>query len=402
METVKFKTKSEIIEKKLPRVNGNNQYKGKTILALDGGYSSVKGASSERVFLFPSYAKKASSNLEIIGKVSPTDILFRNNVTQEIWLVGQVAEAMMDQNDLDSTTDTSMYTRFRYDSDIFRIIMSTGLCLGLWGTPEDNEIILQTGLPSLYKESDSGKLIRALAGDYDVALKIGQGEWKNFKFTLLEKNIYVMEQPQGTLCSVAYENGEITSLGKNVMSSDSLILDIGFGTEDIFSIRRGYKNNHQTFSDTAMRAVFDGVLQKMKEKLREKNSDMDIKIFELQNYLEKGEISFFDLDKFEMVSIGFADILEEVNKELCEKSIMRLMQEYQYLKPYKYLIVTGGTGESRFEQIKDKLSAIPSLTVLPGNMNTKDLSFSYSNVIGYYMLRHALVMRDMKKSSEEK
>lgn len=399
MDTASFKTKSEIIERKLPRVNGNNQYKGKTILALDGGYSGVKGASSERVFIFPSYAKKAPEDLEIIGKVRQDTILFRNNKTQEVWLVGQSAETMMDQVDLDSTTDASLYTRYRYDSDVFKVIMSTGLALGLWGTPEDNEIVLQTGLPSRYKKGDEEPLKDVLAGDYDIAIRIGTGSWKDFKFTLDRKNIYVMEQPQGTLNSIIYSNGELTDLGKDILLSNSIIFDVGFGTEDIFSVRGGIKNGTgKTYSDTAMRAVFDTVIQKIKETYPES----DLKVFELQNYLVDGVASYFDPRAFQMKYINFSDILEETNRNLCEKSILRLMQDFQNLKNYKYLIITGGTGESRYEQIKEKLSVIPTLTVLPGNMNTPDLSFSYSNVIGYYMVRLALTARDMKKSEAGK
>lgn len=394
MKTASFKTKSEIIEKKLPRINGNNQYRGKTIIALDGGYSAVKGASPERVFIFPSYAKKAPEGFEVIGKVRPTDILFRDNITHEVWLVGQAAESMMDQTDLESTTDASLYTRYRYDSKVYKVIMATGLALGLWGTPEGNEIILQTGLPSSYKNSDEGRLKKALAGQYNIAIKVGSGNWKDFNFNLALENINVMEQPQGTLNAVVLKDGEITDLGKDIMSSNSLILDIGFGTEDLFSIRSGYKNNHQTYTDTAMRAVFDMVIAKF----RKIHPEAEIKVFELQNYLETGQISYFNQDEFQMEYVDFSEILDEVNHDLCEKSILRLMNDYQNMQHYKYLIVTGGTGESRFEQIKQKLSVIPSLTVLPGNLNASDLSFSYANVLGYYMLRHSLTVREMKKA----
>ncbi|MBR4580035.1 MAG: hypothetical protein IKO32_02250 [Lachnospiraceae bacterium] len=57
MDTSLFKTQSEIRNYKMPRINGNNQYKARTIIALDGGYSAVKGVSPDRVFKFPSYAK---------------------------------------------------------------------------------------------------------------------------------------------------------------------------------------------------------------------------------------------------------------------------------------------------------------------------------------------------------
>ncbi len=395
INTKAFKTRSEIIEKKLPRINGNNQYKGKTIVALDIGYSGVKGASPNRVFTFPSYAKKTPKDLDVVGKVRPSDIQLRNDKTGECWLVGQAAETMMDQVDIESTTDASLYTRYRYDSEVFKALAMTGMALGLWGTGSGNDIYLQTGLPATYKDRDEGKIVSALCGDYAVSIKVGSGDWVPFQFTLDENHIDVMEQPQGTLCATAYDNGVVSQMGKDILRSNSIILDIGFGTEDIFSIRSGYKNAHQTYSDTGMRAVFEAVIKQLQAD--HKNYALETKIFELQRYMENGEVPYFDADEFQMHNLPFADILEEKNREICDKSIRRLMQDYGNLVGYNYLIVTGGTGESRFEQIKEMLSGLPTLQVLPGNLNTQDLAFSYSNVMGYYMLRHAKLAAEVRK-----
>lgn len=395
INTKAFKTRSEIIEKKLPRINGNNQYKGKTIVALDIGYSGVKGASPNRVFTFPSYAKKTPKDLDVVGKVRPSDIQLRNDKTGECWLVGQAAETMMDQVDIESTTDASLYTRYRYDSEVFKVLAMTGMALGLWGTGSGNDIYLQTGLPATYKDRDEGKIVSALCGDYAVSFKVGSGDWVPFQFTLDENHIDVMEQPQGTLCATAYDNGVVSQMGKDILRSNSIILDIGFGTEDIFSIRSGYKNAHQTYSDTGMRAVFEAVIKQLQAD--HKNYALETKIFELQRYMENGEVPYFDADEFQMHNLPFADILEEKNREICDKSIRRLMQDYGNLVGYNYLIVTGGTGESRFEQIKEMLSGLPTLQVLPGNLNTQDLAFSYSNVMGYYMLRHAKLAAEVRK-----
>ena len=103
----------------------------------------------------------------------------------------------------------------------------------------------------------------------------------------------------------------------------------------------------------------------------------------------------FDPDTFQVEPVDFSNILIKKNEELCDKSIRRLMQDYDNLLDYKYLIVTGGTGECRFEQIKKMLSGIPNLTVLPGNMSYPDLPFSFSNVIGYYSFRHAKLKKEL-------
>ena len=78
------------------------------------------------------------------------------------------------------------------------------------------------------------------------------------------------------------------------------------------------------------------------------------------------------------------------------------MQAYEGLKDYQYLVVTGGTGESRLEMIKSKLAGIPHLPVLAGNVNTPDLSCIYSNVLGYYAFRHAKMASEARKAAEGK
>lgn len=394
LNTSDFKAKAEIMERRMPRINGNNQHKGKTIVALDCGYSALKGVSPNRVFKIPSYAKKAPKDFEIVAKIKPTDIQLRNNATGEIWLVGESAEILMNQADIDSTTDASLYTRYRYDSDIFKVLMSTGLALGLLGTGAGNDIYVQTGLPATYM-GDKNKLTNALIGAYDISIKLGNNDWVTFKFYLDEEHIDVIMQPQGTLCATAYENGEVSEKGKEILSSSSIILDMGFGTEDIFVAKGGYKIAPKTYSDTGMRAVFEAVI----DELSAKNEGADFKIFEFQNYLEKGEAPCFDPSQFKINYIQFADILERKNHELCEKSIKRLIQEYDSLIGYQYLIVTGGTGESRFEQINQMLEGF-RIQVLPGNINCPDLSFSYSNVIGYYMLRHARLSAEIRRTEK--
>ena len=381
MKTVDFKTRSEILDRKMPCVQGNNQYRGKTVVALDGGYSALKGVSPERLFIFPSYAKRIEHELEAVAQVKTFDIQYRDNRTGEIWLVGQSAMALMDKDDLDSTTDASLYTRYRYNSDVYRVIMSTGLAIGCIGAG-DNEIFLQTGLPAAYKDRDERKIIEALSGAYDISLKLGARDWIDFKFEMPEDHIFVMQQPQGTLCACAYDSEGPTKMGLDLLKSNTIILDIGFGTEDIFSIRAGYKNGCETYSDTGMRSVFDETLKEL-----ERTYPIETKIFELQNYLETGILPVFNPDTFSVEEVNFSNTLDQMSKKLCEKSIRRLMQNYDNLMRYKYLIVTGGTGECRFEQIKNMLSGIPSLTVLPGNLSHPDVAFSYSNVLGYYAFR---------------
>ena len=228
-----------------------------------------------------------------------------------------------------------------------------------------------------------------------MSLKVGNKDWVDFKFVLDMDHIDVMEQPKGTLCAIAYKDGELTDLGKQIMKSNTLIHDVGFGTEDDFGIRAGYRDNKDThtFSDTGMKSVFEKTIAQLSA-----DYPIDVKIFEFQKYLVEGKVTYFDQNEMSVNEVDFQQLLLDSNTALCEKSTKRLLQEYDNLMAFNYLVVTGGTGESRFEQIVKFFEKNPRLQVLPGNLNTPDLPFSYSNVIGYYMFRHAKTVSEMKKA----
>jgi plasmid segregation protein ParM len=404
IETVNYKTRTEMSDINMPKVIGNNQYKHDFIIALDGGYSSVKGISEKSLFCFPSYAKRIES-IDIVGRLKPTDIILENHLTKEIWLVGAFAENTMEIKDIQATTDESLYTRYRYKSDVYQAIMMAGLGLGLFKADdtENLTICLQTGLPSAYVMSDAAILKEVLAQDYDFTLRLGE-QMKHFKFTLEHDNIGVMEQPRGTLANIVYDkDGHIIPKMRSILDSDTLILDIGFGTEDIFSLRSGADikdNRTKTFSDTAMRSVFEKCVNEINNTYQ-----TELKIFQLQKYLGDGVISINvppEIDKATnklivgTKEIEFGDILEKYNKSLCTKSIYRLLEEYNNLSDYQNLIVTGGTGESRIDSIREILLGLPRLHVFLGNESDPSISTIYANVRGYYMSMLLKVQRASK------
>lgn len=386
MKTSAFKVKSAIISRKMPRINGNNQYRGTTIIGLDIGYGAVKGAGPSGVFTFPAYAKHTPRGLEAVGNVGDMDIIITNNKNGESYLVGELAQSLMNESDVASTTDASLYTRYRYNSDEFKIWALTGICVGMIGSPATNEPFLQTGLPVEYKDRDSEMLKDALVGEYDLSIKVGNMDWERFQFSITKDRIDVMEQPKGTLCAIAYKDGEITDLGRSMLTNSTsyVIDDAGFGTEDIFPVEKGYRNEIKTYTDTGMRAVFEATIKELS-----RTYPVDVKIFEFQKFLENGKITYYDSTDYSVKEIDFEQVLLKKSEEICDKSIKRLLQEYDGLQKFQYLIITGGTGECRYEQIENFLNKFGSLKVLPGNMNTPDLPFCYSNVIGYYMFRYA-------------
>lgn len=307
-----------------------------------------------------------------------------DNIKNETWVVGEMAETLIDDIDVSNTTDASLYSRYHLQNPIYIATMTAGLAICLMDMDLTNtQVYVQTGLPCEYLD-DSDELKEVLTGHYDVTIKIGNDEEKRVIFDLKKDAINVMEQPKGTMISAVYDNhGQPLADRIGILRQNTLIVDIGFGTEDLFSIKSSVNNKQNTYSDTAMKSVFENTIKDIND---EKHTNF--KIFEFQKYLEDGVIPIFIRGKGNIrphiEPYDFTELLNKNNKELCEKSINRILYEYDNLIKYNYLIVTGGTGESRFDMIEDALSGL-TVTVIKGNENAPDLPFVFSNVRGYYM-----------------
>ena len=117
MDLKAFNTPQEIIEGKYP-------VKNFWIIAVDIGFSSVKGLAPNKRFCFPSYVKKMNSSLMSIDE---EDIYYRDK--DGTYLIGTKAQDLVradDTNDTDSSFD-----RNRYFTKEFVILARTAVAIGL-------------------------------------------------------------------------------------------------------------------------------------------------------------------------------------------------------------------------------------------------------------------------------
>ena len=257
-----------------------------------------------------------------------------------------------------------------------------GLTENEYGSPKGKKLVLQTGLPPKYLESDAGILKEAFAGSYDFDIKVGAEDWQHFGFELTESNIHVMSQPMGTLVSVAIDkDGRSTQDAERIYKSRTLIFDPGFRTTDtclLKGIGGADKGCYETFTEVSMLMV----LQKTSDEIFEKYKKR-IPVPAIQSYLEKGTVEIINKRNFTSSSVDFSEILEEKNKEVCEEAIAKLCEVYNYFEEIDYLVLTGGTGAAWSNLIRDKLQGMETLTILSGNRN-ENLPHIFSNVRGYY------------------
>lgn len=380
INTSNFKTKTIMLERK------NVMTDDAWGIALDIGYSSVKGISPNAVYSFPSYARKITADALSFGTPANTDIQYKDLETGEMWAVGAVAQDMILIDESNDST-SALYGRHRYFSPMFKVIARVGLALGMmvndWGNPTGKNLVLQTGLPPAYLKSDTELIKEALSGEHLFEMKIGQRAWKEFKFTLPEENIRVMAQPMGTLLSIATDNnGRLVPEAKKYFSSAMLIFDPGFGTLDVFNIRNRSINSYETFDNLGMKRVLqetsNGIFDKYK---------VEVSIPAMQKFLQDGNVTTFNRKERKTKKEPFADILEESSKRICTEALKQIDTIFNNLIDHQYFVITGGTGAAWKEFIKDYYKDMETLTIVEGNQNDT-LPFIFSNVRGYYLYQY--------------
>ena len=380
-----YKTKTIIVEKKLPKILGNNQYKGITIVGNDIGYSSTKGMGGDRAYCMPSIIKPVNE-IRLVGELRDTDIILEDHITGKKYFVGSFAYDQMNSADIKKLNDGLLYDRYWYDTEVFHVMTAVGICLGLPDNYEKTDIHIQTGLPCEHIK-DAEYVRSKMLRHYHVSMQVGNNPPKEYDFT--PKNILIMEQPQGTLFGMMHNSkGELLSNRMKLLKGNTVIHDVGFGTEDDYSISGPNNNFHETYYDTAMRAVFEAVLEEVNQEL-----PTPMQVFELQRHLEAGAIKYYDRLTNSHKKIDITALLNKHNERLNKVAIDRLMRLCDYFEKVDTLIITGGTGESRINLIREALKDM-EVEVLAGNENDPSLPFTFSNVLGYYMRAYNKLSRE--------
>lgn len=193
MVTTDFCTRSDIIpcENLAPA-------KAVALVALDIGYSAVKGYSTHNRFCFPSYVRREDNAM--IGVARSTDIYYRGT-DGIVYGVGAIAQDSLNAWDTNDDSNT-MFGRNRYSTPDFLILARVGMALGLGKNRSPQEpVFLQTGLPPAYRRADTPLLVDVLAGHHDFWVKLGNGSWQHYTFDLTTNHISVIDQPVGSIYS---------------------------------------------------------------------------------------------------------------------------------------------------------------------------------------------------------
>lgn len=383
-KTYAYKTRTENVQSK------NLTSSSIWTIALDIGYSAVKGFAPNKYFCFPSFAREKNAEMAVLGNPKNTDIFYRDENDKE-WFVGSFAQDVLSVSDTNDAGNT-LYNRNRYFSPMFLVLARVGLALGMKDNsisggynPEKHALFLQTGLPPAYRKQDTPLLMEALEGHHKFSMKVGTGQWKEYEFDLDRNMMDVFDQPMGSVYSASKTSDGSSIVGENgraYVDSRMLVFDGGFGTLDIYNIINRSIMSTNTFDDLGMRAI----LQKSSDDLMDMYGK-HIPVHTIQPYLESGVVTVLNRKQHSTEQHDIYDVLKRNTDATCDLALERIESTFNGLEDYDYLLVTGGTGAAWFNRIKDRYKDMASLNVITANQNDRSLPSIYSNVRGYYIYR---------------
>lgn len=356
--------------------------KGKDyIIGLDVGYSGTKVFYESGYFCFPSFVKKIEG--DVLSLPSEKDILYRDNATQETYMVGYTAQEMLSSISTNDTDEES-FSRKRFGNHSFYIPYRTALGIALSGKKDNRGIFLQTGLPASYVKGDTQDMVKELTKDMDFSLKVGKGKWQDFKIQLKKESINIISQPFGGLYStIVKKDGHYAQIAQDILYKNTLVGDFGFGTGDIYGYKSRAIVNANSIDNIGMREVMQNVSKMILDEYGE-----DIRIQSLQHNLETGVVICTDDDTLKSEERPITEILERSSDLVFQQAMAKTKSMTNSFRDFSYFIVSGGTGEAWFEKIKNYLSGLKTLKVLPSNLQDPSIPFLYSNARGYYFFRY--------------
>ena len=375
LNTKDFKIKTITIDRKNPCKEGS------FVLGVDIGYSAVKGMSPNKIFSFPAYAKKIPEGRTTLREPKDSDILYKDK--NGTWAVGELAYAEVNPSDV-IDSEEELFGRHRFYSPMFTVLTRTAYGVGLsenkFGSARNKKIYVQTGLPPKYEDQDAPTLKDVMHGQHEFSLKIGKNPWQKFNIYIHQTDIKVMSQPLGSFMSSCLDiNGKPLPVAEEFYSKNVVVYDPGFGTMDVYTIKKGNVPFSETFPDLGMREIFARTVKDIK-----KTFNKEVQIPELQNYLEDGTIKIISRKEMRSKRYSFAKILEKNLKDVAEENIQKMVNLYNYFEDIDIIIVTGGLGDCWYKYISERLAGFEDLKIISANTNDTTLSNVFSNVRGYY------------------
>lgn len=326
------------------------------ILAIDPGFDSMKVIANGRAFKIP-FSVTETDERKLDEYAIGDDFLLYKDKVGTTFRVGQYARELIFSNK--ETADKEMadfYTEARFISERFSVGMDVAIAKaielnGLYGC-QDLCIHVIIALPHSCRDKFASTVSGKLAGQHEFTLRMGKGVEKAYSFYIQSDNIETVSQ---TIAAILGEtSNEFGHTDKEkayyLTQGPTLVLDGGYYTMGMVSVSRGGSvDRDKSGSDTyhAMKNVNMDVANKIAD-IRP-----DVKHYVVEYLLSKDEGKIRGLRDGKVETIDLNIIKKESIATVSKSFINLLNEKYNSLLDFRYVLITGGTGASFYEHLKE-------------------------------------------------
>ena len=178
----------------IPKSNFTPEDFGRWFIMISFGFETTEGISPNKIFRILSAAARINEeNLSDFVPVSDTDIFLRDETG--LWLIGR-----KDHDSIFSGGSPFDNSRFfecsLYESPGFKALVKAGIALTLSQNEiaqyKGEPILLWTLLPFMDRRIEPDSLNRLFAGNYDFEMRIGNGDFQRYGFSISPDHVFNM------------------------------------------------------------------------------------------------------------------------------------------------------------------------------------------------------------------
>lgn len=332
------------------------------VIAFEAANSFVKVFSEGRSVVYPNTVTDASKESYQFGDDRNENTVY--TINGQRFNVGQTLRY--------STSSSDSVSRYGSEQYYIESIIAISHFI-----TDGSSVKVVTGIPSVhYDDKDEAtRLIKdTLKGEHTIEVN---GESITFRIS----EVLVTLQPLATFFYAAVdENGnESTEMLERFEDSETLIIDIGWGTTDI-AVCAGFGLNSYFTVDTSMKWAYETIIERMKDKARKEKRKLTsarIKPLDVEKYARKNMIY-----KHANETYNFKDIYEEV-MAITAKKIVTEVNAIRGIDQYTTVLLTGGGAKALLPNLNDLLHD-PRTGDLFNNVYVMD-GLQTANVKGYYV-----------------
>lgn len=377
----------------------------KLILAIDPGFDSLKVVANGKTFKIP-FNVIETDERKMDEYAIRDDFLLYKDHRGTTFRVGQYArELIFSRKETADKAMADFYTEDRFVSERFSVGMHVAIAKaieinGMYGC-QDLSIYVIIALPHSCRDKFASTVSGKLAGQHEFTLRMGKGIEKMYSFYIQSDNIETVSQTIAAILGETSDEYGHTNKEKAyyLTQGPTLVLDGGYYTMGMVAVSRGGSvDSDKSGSD------IDHAMKNVNMIVADHIADIrpDVKHYVIEYLLGQDDGELRGMRDGKVETLDLKEIKQEAIAVVTKSFIECLNEKYNNLLDFRYVLVTGGTGASFYDGLKEYYvgaGIIPDERFLltSGALEGEKHDIEYAIAIGAYKgLKGKLGMKGMK------